>query len=129
MQLFKTTSGRVCFVSCLSVLPIGLVQLYPLKHWTASSTLSITAFKSRPQGPRKGVCRLDSIHCIELLLLILAGLDDTQNQVLNYEEQIKKLEQNFNIEKIKKAEAINKLAQVSAWGQYRHHERITCERL
>ena len=45
-------------------------------------------------------------------LLSLTGLDDTQLQVSSYDEKIKKLEQTLDIEKIKKAEAINKLTQV-----------------
>ena len=45
--------------------------------------------------------------------LFSTGLDDAQLQVTSYEERIKKLEQTLDIEKIKKAEAINKLTQVS----------------
>ena len=41
-----------------------------------------------------------------------SGLDSTNAQITEYEEQLKKLQQTLDIEKVKKAEAINKLTQV-----------------
>ena len=55
------------------------------------------------------------VTVLELLTSSPSGLDDAQQQVASYEEKIKKLEQTLGIEKIKKAEAINKLTQV--WGR------------
>ena len=41
------------------------------------------------------------------------GLDDANSQVTSQEEELKKLKQTLEIEKMKKAEAINKLTVVS----------------
>ena len=60
------------------------------------------------RGQEESLWLMRFLMCVSLL----SGLDSTNAQITEYEEQLKKLQQTLDIEKVKKAEAINKLTQV-----------------